>query len=72
MKQIMSHVEREAKIVNQPDLIKKIWTVADTFELYHTVKHLFMLHLLRVGKKIQYETIPWKTYYNIFPNGKGE
>ena len=51
----MSNVERGAKIVNQPALIKKDWTVEHTFALYNTVTHLFMFHLLRDGKKRQYE-----------------
>ena len=65
------HVEIVAKIVNQPDLIKNYWKVAHKFLLYHAVKHLFMFHLLRVGKKRRYETISWKTYYNIFSKWKG-
>ena len=67
----ISHVDRGAKIVNQPDLIKKDWTEAHTFSIYHAVKHLFMFHSSRVGKKRRYETILWKTYYNFFPNRKG-
>ena len=47
----MSHVERGDNIFNQPALIKKDWTVAHTFALYHALKNLFMFHLLRVGKK---------------------
>ena len=47
----MSHVERGAKIVNQPDLTKKDWTMAHIFVLYNASKHLFMFHSLRVGKK---------------------
>ena len=67
-----SHVERGSEIVKQPALIKKYWTVADPFELYHAVKHLFMFHSLRVGKKRRYETILWKTYITAFcPHGKG-
>ena len=66
----MSHVEKRAKVFNQPDIINKDWTVQHTFELYHAIKHLFMFHSLRVGKKRRYETIPWNTYYNIFSKRK--
>ena len=68
----MSHVEIEAKIINQSAIIKKDWTVAYIFALYQTLKHLFMFHSLSVGKKRRYETILWKTYYNILSKGKGE
>ena len=31
-----------------------------------SVKHLFMFHKLRIDKKIRYEKISLKTYYNFF------
>ena len=52
----MSNVEKGSRIVNQQDLIKKDWTVANKFALYHAVKNLFMFHSLMVGKKRGYYT----------------
>ena len=72
MKYIMKHVERAALIVNQPHLVKNRMSVQDSFGLYHAIKHMFKFDCLRVGKKRRYETISWKTYYNILVKRKGK
>ena len=73
MRKVMKNVERAAHIVNLPHLVKKRMNEQDSFALYHAVlKHMFKFDCLRVGKKRRYETISWKTYYNILVKRKGK
>ena len=64
MKKLMRHVERAARIVNQPHIVLKDCTVDHAFALYNAVKHLFLFDSIKVGKGRRYESIMWKTYYN--------
>ena len=60
----MGCVEKAAKIVNLPHLIKRKMTDKDAITLYNSVKHLFRIPAGK-GKRRRYETLSWKTYYNM-------
>eukprot|EP00980_Cylindrotheca_fusiformis_P027305 scaffold19845_cov136-Cylindrotheca_fusiformis.AAC.2 len=65
MKKLMFYVVRAAKIVNRMDLIrKKPFLERDALELHHAVKHMFQF-APNDGKSRRYETMSWKTYYNL-------
>ena len=34
------------------------------FAMYNAVKHLFLFDEIKVGKRLRYESILWKKYYN--------
>jgi hypothetical protein len=69
MKILMSCVEKAAKIVNLPHLIKRKMNDKDAITLYNSVKHLFRIPAGE-GKKRRYETLSWKTYYNMLSKRK--
>lgn len=72
MKSLINHVERAARLSNQSHLIKKNWYAGDALILYNSVSHFFKFDSLRTGKRRRYETISWKTYYNILSKRKGK
>ena len=72
MKTLMNHVERAAHLSNQTHLLKKTWYAGDTLILYNGVSHFFKFDSLRTGKRRRFETISWKTYYNILSKRKGK
>ena len=72
MKTLMNHVERAAHLSNQTHLLKKTWYAGDTLILYNGVSHFFKFDSLRTGKRSSFETISWKTYYNILFKRKGK
>ena len=63
------YVEKAAKIVNLPHLIKRKMTDKDAITLYNSVKHLFRIPAGE-GKRRRYETLSWKTYYNMLSKRK--
>mmetsp|Transcript_36018 Transcript_36018/g.87024 ORF Transcript_36018/g.87024 Transcript_36018/m.87024 type:complete len:260 (-) Transcript_36018:96-875(-) len=68
MKKLMTHVGRAATdIANRSDLIVKErgWTKTDCSKLYRAVKHFFQFPDEKGKRKRRYETISWKTYYNL-------
>ena len=60
----MNSVEKGAKIVNLPHLIKRNMSDKDAITLYNRVKHLFRFPAGE-GKRRRYETLSWKSYYNL-------
>lgn len=64
MRMLIQQVDRAARIVNQPLLVKKKMTEKDTRILYNCVKHLFLFPSAE-KKDCWYETIPWKSYHNV-------
>lgn len=64
MKRLMNCVEKAARTVNLPHLVKQNMTERDSITLYNSVKHLFMFPA-KAQKKRQYETMSWKSYYNL-------
>ena len=73
MKKLIFHVERAAcDLLFRPELIKRQWTVNDTLVLYHAVKPYFRFEVIIGAKrKRRFETISWKTYYNVLCKRKG-
>ena len=72
MRNVMKQVKRATLVINRPDLIKSKMSSEDTIVLYHAIKHLFQFDCMTLGKKRRYETISWKTYYNILMKRKGK
>ena len=64
MKGLMRCVEKGARIVNLPHLVKRNMTERDAITLYNSVKHLFQFSAT-LTKKRRYETMSWKSYYNM-------
>ena len=64
MKILMNSVEKGAKIVNLPHLIKRNMSDKDAITLYNRVKHLFRFPAGE-GKRRRYKTLSWKSYYNL-------
>ena len=68
-KKLMQAVEKAARIVNQPQLVKRVMSERDAITLYNNVKHLF--HIPAEHKKARrYETLSWKSYYNLLVQRK--
>ena len=64
MKGLMRCVEKGARIVNLPHLVKRNMAERDAITLYNSVKHLFQFPATN-NKKRRYETMSWKSYYNL-------
>ena len=63
MKKLMRRVQRAERIVKQPHIVRKDFTLEHTFTLYNAVKYLFIFDSIKSRKRRQYESILWKTYY---------
>ncbi len=72
MKYLMTHVERAARIVNLTNLLVDNWSVRHALDLYKGTNHMFKFESLSMKKKSRrFDTISWKTYYNLLNKRKG-
>ena len=72
MKSLVKQVMRAATIANRHDLIVRSWSPGKVLALYRGVKHSFAFPTLLQGKARRYETISWKTYFNMLMKRKGK
>jgi hypothetical protein len=72
MKSLVKQVMRAATIANRHDLIVRSWSPGKVLALYRGVKHFFAFPTLLQGKARRYETISWKTYFNMLMKRKGK
>lgn len=69
MRKLMSCLEKGARIVNKSSLVKSNMTERDARNLYDSVYHLFKIPAEET-KKRRYETMSWKSYYNLLGKRK--
>ena len=69
MRKRMSCVENGGRIVNKSSLVKSNMTERDARNLYNSVNHLFKFPAGET-KKRRYETLSWKSYYNLLVKRK--
>ena len=69
MRKVMKCMEKGVEIVNLPGLIKGKMEERDAITLYNSVKHLFFSPS-KDKKKRRYESMSWKTFYNILSQRK--
>lgn len=75
MRKMISYFKRAAHLINRNDLIKShrsVWTIRDAVTLYESTVHLFRFPNIKVGKVRRFESISWKTFYNILSKRKGK
>ena len=69
MRKLMKQVEKAARIVNLPHLVKKKMTEKEARFLYTSTRHLFLIPS-EENKTRRYETLSWKSYYNLLSKRK--
>ena len=69
MRKLILSIERGATLVNKPELVVSSFSERSALDLYDAVHHLFKFPSL---KKRRYDTITWKTYYNLLMKRKGK
>lgn len=75
MKRVINWIHDAARKVGKPELIladSRRWTVAKSVALYEAVAPLFKFPALGLSKTRRFETITWKTIYNILTDRKGK
>ena len=70
-KTLVKHVTRAALIANRNDLVVSCWSPMKVMDLYRSVRHFFDFPYLTYDKRRRYETMSWKTYFNILMKNKG-
>ena len=58
-------------MVNIPYLVVRYWTPQKYLDLYNITKNVFMFSNIKEITMIRYDTIFWKTYYNMICKRKG-
>ena len=72
MKYFVKQAIRAAEIVNRHDLVVRNWFPEKVMGLYLGVKHFCAFPCLSSDKTRHYETISWKTYFNVLTKQKGK
>ena len=72
MKTLVKHLMREAVIMNMNDLVVTFCSPRKVMELYVGVRHFFAFPCLTYEKRRCYETMSWKTYFNVLMKRKGK
>ena len=71
MRRLVKAVERGARdVVGNSNLIKRQWTPRAVLDLFEGTFHLFKFPTLTENTKRRYDTISWKSYYNILDKRK--
>ena len=70
MKTLVKHVMRAAVIANQNDLVVDWWSPRKVMDLYGGGRHFFSFPCLAYDKRRRYETMSWKTYFNVLMKRK--
>jgi len=77
IRKVMNTAVRGARdISGRPELLNhRVWTYRNALDLFEGVKHLFLFPILTTSRKNKsrcrrFETISWKTYYNILVKRK--
>ena len=69
---MVKQVIRAAGIANRHDLVVRNWSPRKVMYLYLVVSNFFAFPYLSSDKRRRYETISWKTYFNVLSKQKGE
>ena len=69
---MVKQVIRAAGIPNRHDLVVQNWSPRKVMYLYMGVRHFFDFPCMSSDKRIRYETISWKTYFNALSKRKGK
>ena len=72
IKYLVKKAIRAAGIENRHDLVVQNWFPRKVMYLYLVVRHLFSFPCLSSDKMRLYETISWKTYFNVLLKWKGK
>ena len=72
MKTLVKHAMRAVIIVNQNDLVVSCWYPRKVMDLNGGVRHFFAFPCLTYYKRRCYDTMSWKTYFNVLLKGKGK
>ena len=65
MKALVKHVMRVAVIENWNDLVVTCWSPRKVVDLYVGFRHFFAFTCLTYEKRRLYDTMSWKTYFNV-------
>eukprot|EP00957_Ditylum_brightwellii_P004892 372767-Ditylum_brightwellii.AAC.1 len=68
---LINAIYRATNYVNLPHFIVKDWMPRKVLDLYQYTKHMFYFPNMNTNATRQYETIVWKTYYNLLVKRKG-
>ena len=66
MKYLVKQIIGAAGIANRHDLVVRNWYPRKVMDIYLSVRHFSDFTCLSSDKRRRYETISWKTYFNVF------
>ena len=72
MKTLVKHAMRAVIIANRNDLVVTCWHPRNVMDLYGGVRHFFDFPCLAYYKRRHYDTMSWKTYFNVLLKRKGK
>ena len=71
MENLLKHVMRGEFIENRNDLVLNFWSARNVMAFYRGLRLFFAFPCLAYDKRRCYDTMSWKTHFNILIKRKG-
>jgi hypothetical protein len=71
MRKMIKYIERAAACVGREELVRGAFSIPKAILLYESIRHLFEYPSLRITNQRRFDSISWKTFYNLVSKNGG-